>query len=115
MPYDLTHAQFVVLASAHWLSLQLQDVTQIALSKHSKIDTMTVSAVLRKLNTKKLITRIEHPTDTRAKTVLLTKKGQELVKKAIVIVENFDKEFFSKLKSGLPTFNKSLVKLLNHE
>jgi len=113
--YDLTHSQFVVLASAHWLTLQLQDVTQIALSHHTKIDPMTISGVLKKLTHKKLITRIEHPTDTRAKTVLLTKKGQEIVKKAIATVEKFDKDFFSKLKSGLPSFNKSLVKLLDQE
>jgi len=36
MPYELTHSQFVLLASIHWLSLHKQDVTQILLSSHTK-------------------------------------------------------------------------------
>ena len=34
--YELTHAQFVLLASTHWLALQKQDVTQILLSNHTR-------------------------------------------------------------------------------
>jgi hypothetical protein len=41
--FDLTHSQFVLLASIHWLTLAKQDVTQILLSTHTKIDPMTTS------------------------------------------------------------------------
>jgi len=111
-PLDLTHSQFVLLASIHWLTLQKKDVTQILLSNHTKIDPMTTSTVLRTLQTKELLKRQEHSTDTRAKTVVLTEKGVKTTKQAIIIVEKFDNDFFSKLKSNITTFNKNILTLL---
>jgi MarR family transcriptional regulator, organic hydroperoxide resistance regulator len=58
--YDLTHSQFVLMASIHWLTLNKEDVTQILLSSHTKIDPMTTSTVLRTLQGKELIQRQEH-------------------------------------------------------
>ncbi|MEO7049707.1 MAG: MarR family transcriptional regulator [Ferruginibacter sp.] len=111
-PLDLTHTQFVLLASILWFTLQKKNVTQIILSSHTKIDTMTISTVLRILQAKDLINRQEHSTDSRAKTVALTDKGTKIVKKAIKKVELFDSYFFSKLKSKLTTFNENILTLL---
>lgn len=112
VPFDLTHSQFVLLASVHWLTIQKKDVTQILLSSHTKIDPMSTSTVLKTLQTKELVKRQEHSTDTRAKTVALTNKGTKIVKQAIKTVEKFDTDFFSKLKSNLTTFNKNILILL---
>lgn len=111
-PLDLTHPQFVLLASTHWLALSGQEVTQILLSNHSKIDPMTTSTVLRTLQTKGLLTRQEHPTDTRAKTVALTQSGIDLTVKAVKTVEEFDHAFFSKLGNETGDFNRKLAILL---
>lgn len=111
-PYELTHSQFVLLANIHWLTLQKIDVTQILLSNQTKIDPMTTSTVLRTLQSKELIKRQEHSTDTRAKTVALTDNGVKTIKQAIKKVEKFDNDFFSKLKSNLTTFNKNILTLL---
>ena len=54
-PYGITHSQFVLMASIHWLTLHKQEVTQIILSSHTKIDPMTTSTVLRTLLQKNLI------------------------------------------------------------
>lgn len=113
-PVDITHSQYVLLASIYWLSLQEKEVTQIVLSSHTQIDPMTTSTVLRTLQRKGLIRRQEHSTDTRAKSVALTEKGQEVVKKAVVIVESFDNQFFSLLGSEIPDFNKKLLILLGN-
>ncbi|MFO1471106.1 MAG: MarR family transcriptional regulator [Turneriella sp.] len=110
-PFDLTHSQFVLLASIHWLTLLKKDVTQIVLSEHSKIDPMTTSQVLRTLATKGIVTRAEHATDTRAKTVVLTEKGKKLVKPAVNAVEKCDREFFAPLRNG-QGFNAELMQLL---
>lgn len=110
--YDLTHSQFVLLASIHWLTLQKQDVTQILLSSHTKIDPMTTSTVLRTLQAKGLLQRQEHLTDTRAKTVALTDSGKRIIKEAVKVVEAFDKDFFSVLGSKTNEFNRKLVALL---
>jgi MarR family transcriptional regulator, organic hydroperoxide resistance regulator len=110
--FDLTHSQFVLLASIHWLTLAKQDVTQILLSSHTKIDPMTTSTVLRTLQGKGLIERQEHSTDTRAKTVALTDNGIKIVKQAVKTVEQFDDTFFQSLGNKTKDFNKYLLTLL---
>ena len=110
--YDLTHSQFVLMASIHWLTLHKQDVTQILLSSHTKIDPMTTSTVLRTLQAKGLLQRQEHLTDTRAKTVGLTDNGKKIIKQAIKTVEIFDKTFFETLADKTKLFNEQLLALL---
>jgi DNA-binding MarR family transcriptional regulator len=110
--YNLTHSQFVLLASTYWLTLHQQEITQITLSSHTKIDPMTTSQVLRTLQTKKLLQRQEHHTDTRAKTVAITDEGKKLIKQAVKAVEKFDREFFSPLGTKTSDFNKQLLLLL---
>lgn len=112
--YDLTHSQFVLLASAHWLLLHNKEVTQIGLSAHTKIDPMTTSTVLRTLQQKGFIARAEHSTDTRAKVITLTTEGKKIIKKAVVTVEKFDKDFFSQLGNKATDLNGFLQKLLQY-
>lgn len=112
MPYDITHSQFVLMASIHWLTLEKQEVTQIILSAHTKIDPMTTSTVLRTLLQKNMVSRQEHHTDTRAKTVSLTENGKKIIKDAVIAVEQFDHNFFSTLENKLTGFNQNLLKLL---
>ncbi len=114
-PLDLTHSQFVLMASIYWLTLHKEDVTQILLSAHTKIDPMTTSTVLRTLQTKGLLQRKEHSTDTRAKTVELTEKGKKIIKQAVKTVEAFDKSFFATLGSKTPLFNEQLLTLLGQK
>jgi MarR family transcriptional regulator, organic hydroperoxide resistance regulator len=114
-PYELTHSQFVLLASIHWLTIQKQDVTQILLSRHTKIDPMTTSTVLRTLQVKRLVQRQEHSIDTRAKTITLTEIGIGVVQEAVKTVEQFDKEFFSKLSNNIFDFNKNLIDVLGNK
>ena len=49
---DLTHTQFVILASIQELSEDHKIITQKEISDFSSIDTMTVSSVLRLLEKK---------------------------------------------------------------
>jgi DNA-binding MarR family transcriptional regulator len=113
--YDLTHSQYVLMASIHWLALQKQDVTQILLSSHTKIDPMTTSTVLRTLQKKGLVQRQEHTTDTRAKTVGLTVSGKKIIKQAVVTVESFDRTFFATLGKNTQLFNEQLLNLLGQK
>ena len=74
---------------------------------------MTTSTVLRTLQTKGLIKRQEHETDTRAKTVGLTEIGIKNTKQAIKTVEEFDKQFFGSLGNETQNFNNKLTTLLD--
>ena len=111
--HDLTHSQFVLLASTLWLTKEKQIITQVVLSNHTKIDPMTTSTVLRTLQKKGLIERVEHETDTRAKTISLTSTGAELAKQAVKTVEKFDHDFFTPLGMKTKDFNSSINLLIN--
>ena len=111
--FDLTHTQFVILASSYWLSKQNKNITQVEIANFIDIDKMMTSNVIRKLIEKKLLDRKEHYTDTRAKVIFLTDKGVQVLKKSINEVEKFDIAFFGKL-SDKDEFNKELLRLLNN-
>jgi MarR family transcriptional regulator, organic hydroperoxide resistance regulator len=97
---DLTHAQFVLLASAAYLGTTAAGddgdplVTQKLLADHARLDAVTTSEVLRTLESKGLIERRPHPGDARARAVLVTKAGKALARKAIPAVEEADASYF---------------------
>ena len=108
-PHDISHAQFVIMATLMWFEAHCYDTTQILIVNWSKLDKMTVSKSLRKLVALGCVNRIEHETDTRAKSVSLTKKGKEMVCTLVPIVESIDSAFFSKASNK---DQKSLVQIL---
>ncbi|WP_316806489.1 MarR family winged helix-turn-helix transcriptional regulator [Pedobacter agri] len=112
-PLDLTQTQFVLLAASGWLSKTSSAVTQIDIANQSNADRMMVSKVLRTLQEKGFITRQEHETDTRAKTIRLTPDGENVLQKGLVEVENADKDFFASLNTNLSLFNKNMVQLID--
>ena len=112
-PLDLTQTQFVLLAALGWLSKKSNSVTQVDIANQSNADRMMVSKVLRTLEEKGFITRKEHETDTRAKTIRLTNTGENVLQKAIIEVENADLDFFSTLDENLPLFNSSMAKIID--
>ena len=113
-PLNLTHTQFVLLATLASLSKEKEVVTQTDIATHSKTDRMMVSKVLRTLQSKGLIQRKEHRTDTRAKEITLTHKALELIQKAIMAVEQVDDSFFCVLYAERKTFNESMLRLVKN-
>lgn len=112
-PLDLTQTQFVLLAALGWLSKESNAVTQADIANQSNTDRMMVSKVLRTLEDKRFITRHDHETDTRAKTIRLTKNGEVVLQKAIIEVENADLDFFGALETKLSSFNKNMIQLID--
>ena len=108
---NLTHPQFVVLASLAYLSQDSNEVTQVMISKLSGIDVMTVSQILNLLEKNDFVKRKEHSRDTRAKAVILNKKGEEILQKAVPLVEQIDEIFFEKLDTDEEQFKHFLVRL----
>ena len=108
---NLTHPQFVVLASLAYLSQNGNEVTQVMISKLSGIDVMTVSQILNLLEKNDFVKRKEHSKDTRAKAVILNKKGEEVLQKAVPLVEQIDEIFFEKLDTDEEQFKHFLARL----
>lgn len=112
-PLGLTQTQFVLLAALAWLSRDNDSVTQVDIANQGNADRMMVSKVLRTLEEKNFIAREEHASDTRAKTVKLTTKGEQVLQKALIAVENTDVDFFAALGKDLRAFNQNMVTLLD--
>lgn len=93
---NLTHPQFVILATLGWLTRKGERVSQAAIGKMAGLDPNTVSQIIRGLELKEFIMR-EKSSDGRAKNPVLTIKGSDVLKKALPAVEAKDAEFFHHL------------------
>jgi DNA-binding MarR family transcriptional regulator len=99
-PLGLTHSQFVLLAAATWFG-HTETLTQARLAELTGVDVMTTSQVLRALEAAKFVERDTHPDDPRAKTLVVTARGREIARKAIVVVEATDEAFFAPVAARL--------------
>jgi DNA-binding MarR family transcriptional regulator len=93
-PLDLTHVQFVLLATAWWLNSRGEDPNQLSLARQAGTDVKMTSEVLRKLEAKGLIVRTVDAADTRAKKLRVTDRGAERAIQAVAVVETADAAFF---------------------
>ena len=112
-PYEISHAQFVIMATLMWFEIHHHDITQVVIVNSSKLDKMTVSKSLKKLVALGFVNRMEHETDTRAKTVSLTAQGKKMVGILVPIVEGIDGVFFGKASDKeIKSFTSILAKLI---
>jgi MarR family transcriptional regulator, organic hydroperoxide resistance regulator len=108
-PYNISHAQFVILANVLWFEGIKQTPTQVLIVRSTKLDKMTVSKSLKKLVAENYVRRTEHKKDTRAKSVHLTVKGKTMTSKLVPVIEKIDEDFFGVMST---TNQRSLVKIL---
>jgi MarR family transcriptional regulator, organic hydroperoxide resistance regulator len=91
---DLTHAQFRLLSAAAWLTARTPAMRQSDIAAHAHMDSVMTSEVLRTLESRGLIARAAHPTDRRAKAVLVTEAGGALADRATRLVDVVEERFF---------------------
>jgi DNA-binding MarR family transcriptional regulator len=112
-PHELTHVQFVLLASLWWLASDTgAPATQRELAQHAGTDPMMTSQVVRKLEARGLVTRAPHPTDARAHHLALTRQGEALLAGALRDVEQADADYFAPLDEGGAEFIALLARLV---
>ena len=109
-PLELTHVQFVLLASTWWLNEQGADPNQLTLARQAGTDVKMTSQVLAKLEAKQLLRREVDPADTRAKRLRVTPAGARLARRAIEVVDRADAEFFAPV-GNQPALVKALHRL----
>jgi DNA-binding MarR family transcriptional regulator len=93
-PLDLTHVQFVLLASAMWLGRYGEPPNQVQLAAQAGTEVKMTSEVVARLEAKELIVREADPRDSRAKVIRITPAGAAAAQRAIIAVEAADAAFF---------------------
>jgi DNA-binding MarR family transcriptional regulator len=111
-PHDLTHVQFVLLASLWWLVNHGGAPSQQRLAEHAGTDPMMTSQVVRKLDARQLVERAVDPADSRARLLSLTEAGKALVATAMKDVEDADQAYFAGLGEEQQAFVRGLTRLL---
>ena len=113
---DITHTQFVLLASIGFLTKRGKNVYQIELAQHAQLHVAMTSQVIRTLQKKGYITRVHKAGDQRSKHAALTTQGCALLEKAVPLVESIDAAFFSPLSAQEQTTYLALMaKLASHK
>lgn len=85
--FDITYPQYLVM-----LSLWHQDSVSVKeLSTQTLLDSSTLTPLLKRLETKDLITRSRRHDDERVRVICLTAKGRELQRKAAKIPVNIQR------------------------
>ena len=95
--HGITQTQYAILASLRWFEEQEEPPTQAHLAQHARIDKMTLSKALRRLQEQGLVRRRSSRGDSRAMEVALTAKGHRLIPQAVRDIETADAEFFGRL------------------
>lgn len=93
----LTQTQYAILASLRWFEEQGEPPNQAHLAAHTRIDKMTLSKALRRLEAQRLVKRTPSKDDSRAVEVVFTAKGRKLIPQAVRDIEAADAEFFGRL------------------
>ena len=101
--FNTTVSQMELLGGVYYLNRVQGEITQIVLSQQTGIDPMTTSTILRNLEKKGLVIRKPSKTDTRARIVESTEKGDTLL---FSIVEDMRKAQDKVLKN----INQEIVK-----
>jgi DNA-binding MarR family transcriptional regulator len=111
----ITQTQYAILASLRWFEERGEPTTHTHLVEHAKIDKMTVSKSLRKLEAAGLVSRAQSSSDSRAINVRFTAKGKRTIQRAIVAIETADEEFFSCLGDRqLATYRALTMSVIAH-
>jgi DNA-binding MarR family transcriptional regulator len=111
-PHDLTHVQFVLLASLWWLEdHEDRPPAQVRLAEQAGIDPMMTSQVIRRLEARGLLERALHPADGRARQLRLTAAGRVLVASALADVEAADDDYFAAIGDRREAFLEALGRL----
>ena len=87
-PLGLTHAQYSVLASLRGLQQAGRRPSQRELADYTGLDAIYVSKLARALEAGGLVDRASDPADTRAVRLSLSRKGIDVIDRAVIVVRD---------------------------
>ena len=111
-PHDLSHVQYVLLAAAAALADAEGPPTQHGIADHTGTEPHLAGQVLRRLAARQLVTRELDETDPKARLIVLTDAGRDLLAAATEDVAITEAEFFVPLGRSVEQFRGGLAALL---
>lgn len=112
--YQLSNSEFDVLRCLKLSKNKDNILSPTKIYEKLMFTSGAITKVLKKLEDKEYIIRVENKFDKRSKLVQLTQLGNEVCTNALSDVFSFDEECFSKLsKEELETFKSLTNKLLS--
>jgi DNA-binding MarR family transcriptional regulator len=114
-PLGLTHAQYSLLASLYGMQRAGKDArpSQRRLADHTGLEALYVSKLARTLEAAGLIERAADPADSRAVRLSLTRHGEDVVGRAVVVVRELHHQLLRPLGGLTGDGTGELVKMLN--
>ena len=91
---DLTHLQFTTLAMAAWLGRSGIPATQADIARFAEIAPMQISHMLKTLESKAMVSRLQNKFDGRTKQIDVTAEGLTALKAALPIVIEVQRRLF---------------------
>ena len=107
--FGITQTQYAILASLRWFEERHQPATQTHLAEHAKLEKMTLSKAIRRLEEDGLVKRAQSSSDGRATQVRFTAKGRKITEAAIVAIEKADDGFCATLSAAELAKYKALM------
>jgi len=108
-PFNITHTQFVMMASIAWFEEQGISPSQAQVAKLMNLEKMTFSKAIRQLESKKMVKRSKSKKDARLRCLSLEAQALEIVPLAMQAIAEVDIEIFGALGEHKQTFSKILL------
>lgn len=107
--YNINQTELDVLASLYYSSKENFSLTPTELYEIMLFSSGGMTKVLKKLEEKEYIRRIENSEDKRSKLVQITSLGKEITEKALKDIVTFEANYFSKLTNNEQDQLKTLL------
>ncbi len=110
--HNITHVQYLLLATISWMENQEQKINQESLANQSQSHKMMTSKVIRKLEKMGYVTRYKDPLDTRSRLIRLTSDGLEKYTHVKELFKEEDANFFGKIENNRFSMNRILTDMI---
>jgi DNA-binding MarR family transcriptional regulator len=108
----INYVQATLLLGLYWMQMRGESVNQMMLITNTRLDKSVVSNILRDMMRDGYVSRVECPTDTRAKLVTLTPAGVEFTGRVAEIINRMDESFWGDIpQSEICLFLGEVIKI----
>jgi len=110
--HDITHVQYLLLATISWMDSQNHKINQESLAQQSQSHKMMTSKVIRHLEKMGYVERYKDPLDTRSRLIKLTPSGIDKHNQVKELFRVEDAQFFGRIENNRFSMNRLLTDMI---